>query len=203
MLNGSPHLYGCTYTALTEIGKILEENLIQYEIFQLGTSPIRDCIGCNKCTGNGCIFTDDKVNEFLAKANESDGFIFGTPVYYAHPTGRILSFLDRVFYSGSQAFSFKPAAGIVSARRAGTSASLDVMYKYLEPCRTIMVGSTYWNEVHGMTPEEVYKDKEGMQTMRNLGRNMAWIMKCLEIGKNVGLTPPFLEREHHTNFIGE
>lgn len=201
MLNGSPNSHGCTFTALSEIGKVLKENMIDYEIFQIGAGPIRDCIGCHKCSEEGCIFKDDKANEFLSKAKEADGFIFGTPVYYAHPTGRILSFLDRVFFSGSRAFSFKPGAAIASARRAGTSASLDVMNKYFEPCRMIRVGSTYWNEVHGFKPEDVYKDEEGMQTMRNLGRNLAWILKCIEAGKAIGLNHPEMERKVQTNFI--
>lgn len=202
MLNGSSNQYGCTYTALSEVGKILHENQIQHEIFQIGAAPVRDCIGCNQCTEIGCIFTDDKVNEFLAKAKEADAFVFGTPVYFSHPSGRILSFLDRAFYCGGEAFAFKPGAAVVSARRAGTSASLDVMNKYFEPYRMVTVGSTYWNGVHGFTPEDVYKDKEGVQTMRNLGRNMAWILMCIEIGKNAGFNPPDMERGCHTNFIG-
>lgn len=201
MLNGSSNLYGCTFTALSEVGKTLIENQIEYEIFQLGPSPIRDCIGCNQCSEKGCVFTDDKVNEFVLKAKEADAFVFGTPVYFFHPSGRILSFLDRAFYSGGKAFSFKPGAAIVSARRAGTSASLDVLNKYFEPYRMVTVGSTYWHEVHGLTPEDVYKDKEGMQTMRNLGRNIAWILKCIEAGKNAGFNPPEMERGCHTNFI--
>ena len=201
MLNGSPNLHGCTYTALSEIGKTLNENGVEYEIFQIGAGPIRDCIGCDKCRETGCIFTDDKANEFLAKAKEADAFVFGTPVYYSHPTGRILSFLDRVFFSGSKAFSFKPGAAVASARRAGTSSSLDVLNKYFQPCRMITVGSTYWNEVHGFTPEDVHRDKEGMQTMRNLGRNLSWILKCIEAGKKAGLNPPELERGSQTNFI--
>lgn len=201
MLNGSCNQHGCTYIALNEVGKILQENSIDYEIFQIGTKPIRDCIGCNQCRSYGCIFTDDNVNDFIAKAKQADAFIFGTPVYFSHPSGRILSFLDRVFYAGGEAFAYKPVSAVVSARRAGTSASLDVMNKYFQPYRMVTVGSTYWNEVHGFTPQDVYKDKEGMQTMRNLARNMVWILNCIEAGKHAGFSAPVMERGSHTNFI--
>lgn len=201
MLNGSSNLSGCTYTALTEVGKVLQQNQIQYEIFQLGVAPIRDCIGCNRCTEASCVFTDDKVNGFLAKARHADAFVFGTPVYFEHPSGRILSFLDRAFYAGGEAFAFKPGAAVASARRAGTSVALDVMNKYFQGYRMVTVGSTYWNEVHGLSPEDVRADKEGLQTMRNLGRNMAWILRCIEAGKSAGINPPDMERASLTNFI--
>lgn len=204
MLNGSSNLNGCTYTALTEIGKTLETEGIDYEIFQIGAKPVRDCIGCNKCSGEGCIFEDDAVNEFVQKAAEADGFVFGSPVYYAHPSGRILSFLDRVFYSsGKRAFSFKPGAAIVSARRGGTTASLDALTKYFGITQMPVVGSTYWNMVHGRTPEDVLKDEEGLQTMRNVGRNMAWMLKCFALGKESGIALPQTETEYRTNFIRE
>lgn len=145
MLNGSAHLKGCTYTALTEIGKILNENGIDYEIYQLGSKPVMDCIGCGQCAaGNGCAFSENQVNEFTAKAMEADGFVFGTPVYYAHPSGRILSFLDRAFYSaGKKAFMGKPGAVIASARRGGTTASFDVLNKYFSITSMPIVTSTY------------------------------------------------------------
>jgi multimeric flavodoxin WrbA len=185
MVNGSPHIKGCTYTALEEVGKGLQECGIDYEIFQLGARPVRDCIGCNKCQGNGCIFKDDNddaVNRFLEKAKEADGFVFGSPVYFAHPSGQILSFLDRVFYSSAvgelyPVFAGKPGAAVVSARRGGTTASIDALNKYFGIASMPIVPSTYWNMVHGMTPDEVRKDLEGLQTMRNIGRNMAWMLK--------------------------
>ncbi|WP_298587910.1 flavodoxin family protein [uncultured Megasphaera sp.] len=185
MVNGSPHIKGCTYTALEEVGKGLKEGGVDYEIFQLGARPVRDCIGCNKCQGNGCIFKDDNddaVNRFLEKAKEADGFIFGSPVYFAHPSGQILSFLDRVFYSSAigelyPVFAGKPGAAVVSARRGGTTASIDALNKYFGIASMPIVPSTYWNMVHGMTPDEVRKDLEGLQTMRNIGRNMAWMLK--------------------------
>ena len=190
MVNGSAKAAGCTFTALTEVGKALNEEGIDYEIIQLGAGPIRDCIGCLQCSDKGCVFDDDKVNEFLQKAREADGFVFGSPVYYAHPSGRILSFLDRAFYAGSRnsagsPFAGKPGAAVVSARRGGTTtiASMPV------------VGSSYWNMVHGSKPEDVLEDKEGIQTMRNLGRNMAWMLKNLHEGF------PSQEKGARTNFI--
>lgn len=201
MLNGSANTKGNTYTALEEVGKQLEQEGIEYEIFQIGGKPIRDCFGCHQCTENGCIFTDDNVNEFIAKAKEADGFVFGTPVYYAHPSGRILSFLDRVFYSSSRAFAFKPAAAIAVARRGGTTASFDVMNKYFGISQMPVVSSTYWNLAHGAAPGEVLQDSEGLQTMRNLARNLAWMLKCFEAGKKQGVTLPETEREYRTNFI--
>lgn len=201
MLNGSANQKGCTYTALSEIGKALEEEGISYEIFQIGADPIRDCIGCHQCNENGCIFTDDKVNQFVEKAKEADGFIFGTPVYYAHPSGRVLSFLDRVFYSSKNAFAHKPAASVASARRAGTTASLDALNKYFGISSMPTVGSTYWNMVHGNSAEEVLQDKEGLQTMRNIAKNMSWLIKCLALGKEQGIVLAKEERENKTNFI--
>lgn len=203
MLNGSSNQNGCTYTALREVGNALHDSHIEVELFQLGAGPIRDCIGCNRCTRVGCIFTADRVNEFIAKAREADGFIFGTPVYFSHPSGTILSFLDRAFYAGGEAFAYKVGAAVAVARRAGTSATLDAINKYFEAYRMITAGSTYWNGVHGLTPDEVYRDEEGMQTMRNLGRNMAWILRCVDIGRATGFKPPIMERGAHTNFIGE
>lgn len=203
MLNGSSNQAGCTYTALKEVGAVLEAEGIAYEIFQIGAGPVRDCIGCRQCTPEGCIFTDDAVNEFVRKAKEADGFVFGTPVYYAHPSGRILSFLDRVFYSSGAVFRFKPAAVIASARRAGTTASLDALQKYFGISQMPTVGSTYWNMVHGNRPEEVLKDEEGLQTMRNIGYNLAWMLKCFEAGRNSGIELPKSQKVVSTNFIRE
>ena len=203
MLNGSPRAKGCTFTALSEIGKVLNENGIDYEIFQIGSGPIRDCIACGKCHGNGCVFEDDGVNEFIEKAKKANGFVFGTPVYYAHPTGSVLSFLDRAFFSSSanriyKAFINKPGVAIASARRAGTTATLDVMNKYFGIASMPVVSSTYWNMVHGKTPEEVKKDFEGMQTMRNIGRNLS---KLIKIFRNANVEEVNLEVLHKTNFI--
>ncbi|MCI5682651.1 MAG: flavodoxin family protein [Clostridiales bacterium] len=201
MLNGSPKANGNTYTALLEIGKQLNKENIEYEIVQIGGAPMRDCIGCGRCTENGCIFSDDGVNEFIAKAKEADGFVFGTPVYYAHPSGRILSFLDRVFYSGGRAFKFKPAASVAVARRAGTTASFDCLNKYFGISQMPVAGSTYWNNVHGAVPGEVSFDEEGMRTMRNLARNLAWMIRCFDAGKKNGIPLPETETGNKTNFI--
>ena len=201
MLNGSPKENGNTGTALKEIGKQLEKEGIEYEIVQLGGKSIRDCIGCGNCNENGCVFTDDAVNEFVAKAKEADGFVFGTPVYYAHPSGRILSFLDRVFYSSSYAFQCKPGASVAVARRGGTTASFDCLNKYFGISQMPVAGSTYWNNVHGTIPGEAQKDEEGLQTMRNLARNLAWMIKCIDAGKKSGIALPETERDYRTNFI--
>lgn len=201
MLNGSSKPNGNTYIALQEIGKQLEKEGIEYEIFQLGGGPVRDCIGCGGCTEEGCVFEDDKVNEFIAKAKEADGFVFGTPVYYAHPSGRILSFLDRVFYSGGRAFAFKPGASVAVARRGGASASFDVLNKYFGISQMPVAGSTYWNSVHGRTPGEASQDAEGLQTMRNLAKNMAWMLKCFALGRENGVSLPDTETGIRTNFI--
>lgn len=204
MLNGSAHKNGTTCAALTEIGKVLEKEGIDWEIFQTGAAPIRDCIGCGQCRAGektGCIFGDDQVNEFVEKAKEADGLIFGTPVYYAHPSGRILSFMDRVFYSSGSVFAYKPAAGVAVARRAGTTASLDVLNKYFGISQMPTIGSSYWNLVYGMKGEEAVLDREDMQTMRNVGHNMAWLLKCIEAGRRSGISLPQTESGNRTNFI--
>lgn len=201
LLNGSPRQNGNTYTALLEVGKTLEQEGIEYEIFQIGAGQVRDCIGCGKCSETGCVFEDDKVNEFIAKAKECDGFVFGTPVYYAHPSGRVLSFLDRVFYSSGRFFAFKPGASVAVARRGGTTASFDVLNKYFGISQMPVAGSTYWNVVHGAAKGEAKLDAEGMQTMRNLARNLAWMMKCFQAGKEKGIAFPEPERTNKTSFI--
>ena len=205
MVNGSSNLKGCTFTALTEVGKALEKEGVEYEIFQLGAKPIRDCIGCGKCYDGKCIFNDDDVNKFAEMAKEADGFVFGSPVYYAHPSGRLLSFLDRVFYcsttSAQHPFYFKPAAAVVSARRGGTTASFDVINKYFTIAMMPVVASSYWNMVHGNTPEEVMQDLEGLQTMGNIGSNMAWMLKNIACGKEHGIALPKYDKSQRTNFI--
>ena len=203
MLNGSAKPQGNTYLSLLEVGKELEKLGVEYEIFQLGGGPIRDCIGCGQCRekGAGCIFTDDTVHEFVEKARQADGFVFGTPVYYAHPSGRVLSFLDRVFYGSGSVFAYKPGASVAVARRGGTSASFDVMNKYFGISQMPVVSSTYWNMTHGTAPGEVLEDAEGLQTMRNLARNMAWLLRCMESGRAAGVPLPATERGNQTNFI--
>lgn len=201
MLNGSPKANGNTNAALLEVGRTLENEGISYEIFQMGGKPVRDCIGCAQCSEKGCAFNDDDVNEFIAKAKEADGFVFGTPVYYAHPSGRILSFLDRAFYAGGAAFRFKPGASVAVARRGGSSASFDCLNKYFGIAQMPVVGSTYWNMVYGKVPGEAEQDLEGMQTMQNLAKNMAWMMKCFELGRKNGIALPDTSAVVRTDFI--
>ncbi len=207
LINGSPHKEGCTYTALSEVESTLKEEGIQTEIFWIGNKPIGGCIGCKACANLGkCVF-EDTVNEFVEKAKEADGFIFGSPVHYAAATGNITGFMDRAFYSASQAgkgsyFQFKPAATVISARRAGTTATYDQLNKYFGITQMPIISSRYWNMVHGGNPEEVKKDKEGMQIMRMLGRNMAYYLKCIEAGKEKGINLPKQEEKiNFTNFI--
>lgn len=204
MLNGSPHEKGCTYTALNEIAKTLSENGIESEIFWMGREEIKDCVACGGCAiakNNRCIFNGDAVNTFLEKAEKADGFVFGSPVYYAHASGRVLSLLDRVFYSGSRVFRRKPCAVIASARRAGTTCAIDDLMKYPTISEMIVVSSQYWNMVHGAVPEQVLQDEEGLQTMRVLARNMAWLMKSLECAEKSGIEAPEREKRIFTNFI--
>ena len=203
LLNGSSHPHGCTDTALREVASALENAGIDAEILFLGNDPVRDCTACGTCAKapGKCVFDDDIVNRIIEKAREADGFVFGTPVYYAHPSGRILSILDRVFYAGKSAFVHKPAAAIASARRAGTTASLDVLQKYFTISQMPVVSSTYWTMVHGKEAQDVLKDEEGLQTMRNLASNMAWMLRCIEAGKSMGIQPPQAESGARTNFI--
>ena len=203
LVNGSPNKNGCTYTALCEVEKELKKAGIETEIFHLGKKPIRGCTACRKCfeAPGKCVFDDDVVNAGLDKANTSDGFIFGSPVHYAGVSGAIKSFLDRCFYAGGTAFVYKPGASIVSCRRAGSIAALEQLNKYFSLYRMPIVSSQYWNMVHGNTPEEVSQDIEGLQIMRTLGRNMAWLLQSIEAGRNAGIPLPEKEDRTWTNFI--
>lgn len=201
LVNGSPHAKGCTFTALTEVAETLMANGIETEIMQLGTQPISGCLGCGSCIKTGKCFIDDVVNVFLSKAGEADGFVFGSPVHYAAASGHLTSFLDRVFFGKSALFAYKPGAAVVSCRRGGASAAFDQINKYFTINNMAVVSSQYWNQVHGNTPEEVKQDLEGMQTMRTLGRNMAWLLKCIEAGKKSGIPLPEREPKINTNFI--
>lgn len=200
LVNGSSRKNGCTDAALTEVARALGEEGIETEMFFIGNQGLPDCVACGKCRESGrCVF-DDAVNEFTEKAADADGFVFGSPVYYAHPSGRLLSFMDRAFYSGGRHFAFKPAAAVLSARRAGTTASFDVINKYFTICSMPVVSSTYWNHVYGTQPEEVQQDKEGLMTMYNIGKNMAWLLKCIASGKEHGIEAPENEKLR-TNFV--
>lgn len=205
LLNGSPHERGCTHRALLEVGKSLEAEGIQTAFFWIGKAPIIGCQGCGGCAKAGkCVFSDG-VNDFVAFAKEADGFVFGAPVHYAAAAGGITAFLDRAFYSassaGAQVFRLKPAAAIISARRAGTTAALDQLNKYFTISQMPIISSRYWNMVHGNTPAEVEQDLEGMQVMRFLGRNMAYFLKCIEAGRKAGVPLPREEGRIATNFI--
>lgn len=201
LVNGSGHREGCTYTALKEIAGALERNNVETEIFWTGTQPLAGCIGCGACRTAGKCFREDVVNVFVEKAQEADGFVFGSPVHYAAASGAMTSFLDRVFYSGSKYLAGKPAACIVSCRRGGATAAYEQLNKYPSISCMPIVSSQYWNMVHGNTPEEVRQDLEGMQIMRTLGNNMAWMIKCIEAGKREGINFPEREPVIHTNFI--
>ena len=200
LVNGSSREHGCTGTALKEVARTLNENEIETETLFIGNKPLPDCIACRKCREIGkCVF-DDVVNELAEKAAACDGFVFGSPVYFAHPSARLLTVMDRAFYSAGKNFMFKPAAAVLSARRAGTTASMDVINKYFTILSMPIVSSTYWNQVYGTQPEEVTKDEEGMATMQNIGKNMAWLLKCIEIGKKNGISHPE-NKKVLTNFI--
>ena len=202
LFNGSIHEKGCTYTALSEVARVLGEEGIETEILWIGAQPVQDCIACGSCKQtHRCVFENDIVNAWGEKAMEADGFVFGSPVYYAHACGRLLCAMDRMFYSSSKSFALKPGAVVVSARRGGTTCSLDDLQKHLSIVGMPVISSTYWNMVHGAQPSDVLQDEEGMQTMRNLGRNMAWMLKCIEAGKRAGIAAPKPEKTARTNFI--
>lgn len=201
LVNGSPHEKGCIYTALAEVAKTLREGGVEAEMFWIGNAPIAGCTGCGGCGRRGrCVF-DDRVNECAVLAREADGFVFGSPVHYAAAGGAIMLFMDRLFYSSGGAFRLKPAAAVVSARRAGTTAALDQLNKYFTISEMPVVASQYWNMVHGNSPAEVAADAEGLQIMRTLGRNMAWLLRFIEAGKAAGVEAPACEPRAVTNFI--
>lgn len=206
LVNGSSHPHGTTMRALEEMIRVFEAAGIETEVIQPGGKPIADCLQCGRCQELGrCVIENDGVNDFLEKAKQADGFVFASPVYFAHPSGRIFSFLDRAFFSagadGYQAFRFKPGAAVTVARRAGTTATLDALNKYFGIAQMPVAGSTYWNMVHGMVAEEADQDKEGLQTLRNLARNMIWLMQSFELAKKNGLPYPETENAVMTNFV--
>jgi len=204
LINGSPNENGCTKRALSEVASTLAENGIEIEHFHIGTSvaACTACYGCVKNKDGKCVINKDSVNKFLEKAASADGFVFGSPVYFASGSGGINCFLDRAFFVGRhKLFPLKPAAAVVSCRRAGSSAALDNINKYLTISAMPVITSHYWNAVHGSKPEDVEQDAEGMQIMRALGRNMAWMLKNIEAGKKQGIELPQTEKKVATNFI--
>lgn len=206
LINGSPHQKGCTYTALEEIAKTLTEEGVDSEFFWIGRKPISGCIDCGICRSKGnCSIQNDCVNDFVELAKTADGFVFGSPVHYGASSGAIKPFMDRAFFSnmraGGNAFFLKPAACVLSARRAGTTAAFDQLIKYFTISQMPVISSKYWNMVHGSNPEEVRRDLEGLQVMRILGRNMAWFLKIKEAGIKAGVPFPKQEEKLKTNFI--
>jgi multimeric flavodoxin WrbA len=204
LINGSPHAAGCTYTALSEVADVLNKNGVDTEIFQLGTSPIHGCVACGVCWKKGkCAFDDDPCNEIAEKIADADGLVIGSPVYYGGANGALCALLDRVFYSaarntGSRNFAYKPAAAVVSCRRGGAGSAFDRLNKYFTISQMPVVSSQYWNSVHGFTPDDVRRDLEGLQVMRRLGANMAWMLKAFAAGvPTIDLDEP----RAMTNFI--
>ena len=200
LVNGGPHKDGCTNVALEEVSKELNKQGIETEIMWLGVKPIGGCIGCNTClkTNNRCFMNEDKVNEFLDKAESADGFVFGSPVHFAAASGAITSFLDRVFYGRGNIFARKVCASVVSCRRGGAVGAFDQLNKYALMSNMYVVGSSYWNQIHGTNKEEAMQDLEGLQTMRNLGKNMAYLIKSI---KQANIEKPEIEKGKKTNFI--
>lgn len=202
LVNGSPNKDGCTRLALETVAKELNDRGVETEIFWCGNKAILGCLGCGKCLeSQRCWYDKDTVNAFLDKAGEADGFVFGSPIHYAGPSGFIKSFMDRAFYGKSALFVNKPAATVVSCRRGGATAGFDDLNKYYGISNMPVVSSSYWNQIHGNTPEEAAQDAEGLQTMRRLGQNMAWLLECIEAGSKAGVAQPKVEPTVRTNFI--
>lgn len=201
LLNGSPHKEGCTYTALSLMAEELNAAGVETEILHVGGQPVGGCVGCGGCAkGEGCVF-GGIVNEVIEKAKTADGFVFGSPVHYAAMSGNMTSFMDRLAYAGGRHLAYKPAAICCSARRAGTSATLDQLVKYPQFFHMPLVSGSYWPMVHGSNPAQVLQDAEGCEVMRQIGRNMAWLLQCIEAGKAAGAVHPENPRRPMTNFI--
>lgn len=199
LINGGPHKDGCTNLALEEVANTLNKEGIETQIIWLGNKGIAGCIGCNSCLkNNNKCFMDDFVNEFIEQVKDTDGFVFGSPVHFASASGTLTSFLDRVFYGRGKMFAGKVCASVVSCRRGGATAAFDQINKYALMSNMYIVGSSYWNQIHGTNKEEAQKDLEGMQTMRNLGKNIAFLLKSIE---KANLQKPELEFGTKTNFI--
>lgn len=201
MINGSPNEKGCTHAGLCEVAGELEKQGISTQIVPIGQDPIQGCIACGHCAKTGvCVFTQDRVNECSKLLKEADGLVVGSPVYYAAPNGSLCAFLDRLFYQKAEAYEHKPAACIVNARRGGASAAFDRLNKYFTISSMPVVSSQYWNATHGLDPQDLQKDREGLWILRTLGRNMAWLLACIEAGKKTGIMPPEQEERVVTHF---
>lgn len=201
LLNGSPHAAGCTYTALAQVAETLEENGVETQMVQLGKGPVQGCTACGSCRATGrCIF-EDEVNQLGDQLAGAQGLVIGSPVYYAGIAGSLKAFLDRLFYARSGGFAGKLGAAVVSARRGGNVSAFDDINRFFTVSGMPVVSSQYWNQVHGTNPEEVRQDLEGMQTMRTLGRTMAWLLACIQAGEQAGIRLPQPEKRVRTNFI--
>jgi multimeric flavodoxin WrbA len=198
LINGSPNKEGCTYTALCEVAGALQKNGIDTEIFHIGTKPVYGCTGCNKCEElDRCVFDGDVLNELAARCVKADGIVIGSPVYFAGINGALSALLDRLFVSAGDKLQYKPGAAVVSVRRGGASSAFDRINKYFTISQMPVVSSQYWNNVHGFVPEHVKKDAEGLQIMRRLGANMAWLLKSIKAGEGPN---PLDEPRLVTNF---
>ena len=202
LINGSPRKQGNTFLALSEVASALEKQGITTEIVSIGTKAVQGCIACNKCGELGrCVFRDELYDTLHGKLAGADGLVVGSPTYYAGPNGSLCAILDRLFYSAGELLRFKPAAAVAVCRRGGASATFDRLNKYFTINNMPVVSSQYWNSVHGRLPGEATQDAEGMQTMRTLGRNMAWLLKSIQAGRNAGVEVPQREGIVRTNFI--
>ena len=203
LINGSPNKEGCTFTALSEVAKALNGSNVETDMFWIGRGAMISCIGCGACSKSGRCFQNDRVNEFLESAGGFDGFVFGSPVHFAAMNGALTSFMDRVFFAArSTGIMYgKPFASVTSSRRSGSITTLDQLNKYPIHGGMPVVPSQYWPMVFGNTPDEVFQDAEGLQIMRTLGRNMAWMLRCIEAGKQLGINYPEREPRIGTNFI--
>ncbi|MCI6987493.1 MAG: flavodoxin family protein [Christensenellales bacterium] len=201
LINGSPNEKGCTYTALTEVERTLNKNGIETELLWLGNAPVANCVDCGFCRQQGRCVHDDAVNRVIDELDSISALVVGSPVYYASASGQLCSFMDRLFHSCGRRMAGKLGASVVSCRRGGASAAFDRLNKYFTISNMPIVSSQYWNQVHGNTPEEVMQDEEGLQTMRTLAENMAWLIKCIEAGRRAGIELPEYEKRIGTNFI--
>lgn len=201
LINGSPNEKGCTYTALTEVERTLNKNGIETELLWLGNAPVANCVDCGFCRQQGRCVHDDAVNRVIDELDSISALVVGSPVYYASASGQLCSFMDRLFHSCGRRMAGKLGASVVSCRRGGASAAFDRLNKYFTISNMPIVSSQYWNQVHGNTPEEVMQDEEGLQTMRTLAENMAWLIKCIEAGRRAGIELLEYEKRIGTNFI--
>lgn len=201
LINGSPHQRGCTYTALHEVEKTLQQHSVATEMLHIGSRTIAGCIACMKCMQTGYCFRNDIVTDIQKRLDEFDALVIGSPVYYSGPSGQLISFLNRLFLSAQDRMAGKLGAAVVSCRRGGASATFEQLNQYFTIANMPIVSSQYWNSVHGFTPDDVRQDAEGLQTMRTLGENMAWLLKCIACGRQNGITRPDYEPTVRTHFI--